>query len=75
MQGSNYRCQFGSKENQKIAISGILVERAINRIKNYKILKSFLPITVPRSCGDIIRTCAGLCDVKPFLFKNYTTME
>ena len=63
------------KKTKKIANLRIHVERAINRIKSYRILKSVLPITVLHSCDDIIRTCAGLCNLKLLLFKNSTTTE
>ena len=62
--------QFGSKELLRIHVKG-----AINRIKSYRILKSVLPITVVHSCDDIVRTCAGLCNLKSLLFKNSITAE
>ena len=57
------------RKTKKIANLRIHVERAINRIKSYKILKSVLPIARLHNCDDIIRTCAGLCNLKPLLFK------
>ena len=57
------------RKTKKIANLRIHVERAINRIKSYKILNSVLPIAGLHSCDDIIRTCAGLCNLKPLLFK------
>ena len=66
------------RKMKKIANLRIHVERAINRIKSYRILKSVLTVTVLHSCDDIIRTCAGMCNLKSFkivLFKNSTTTE
>ena len=63
------------RKTKKIANLRIHVERAINRIKSYRILKSVLLLTVLHSCDDIIRTCARLCNLKPLLFKNSTVTE
>ena len=63
------------RKTKKIANLRIHVERAVNRIKSYRVLKFVLPITVLHSCDDIIRTCDGLYKLKPLLFKASTTME
>ena len=63
------------RKTKKNANLRIHVERALNCITSYRILKSVLPLTMLHSCDDIIRTCAGLCDLKPLPFKNYTTTE
>ena len=63
------------RKTKKIANLRIHVERAINRIKSYRILKSVLLLTMLHSCDDIIRTCARLCNLKPLLFKNSTATE
>ena len=70
--GARIKSQMTNSELRKtkqIANLGIHEERAINRIKSYKILKSVLPITVLHSCDEIIRTCATLCNLKPLLFR------
>ena len=63
------------RKTKKIAKLRIHVERAVNRIKSYRVLKSVLPITMLHSCDGIIRTCDGLYKLKPLLFKTSTTME
>ena len=42
-----------------------IVERAINRIKSYRIIKTVLPITMLHHIDDIVRVCAALCNLKP----------
>ena len=42
----------------------IHIERAINRIKTYRILKTTFPITMVPHIDDIILTCAALCNLK-----------
>ena len=69
--GARIKSQMTNSELRKtkqIANLGIHEERAINRIKSYKILKSVLPIAGLHSCDDMISTCAGLCNLKPLLF-------
>lgn len=58
------------KKTKDIANLRIHVERAINRIKTYRILKSVLSITMLHHIDDIIRTCASLCNLKSLLFKS-----
>ena len=58
------------KKTSKVANLRIHVERAINRIKTYRILKSTLPITMSAHIDDIIRTCAALCNIKPQLIST-----
>ena len=47
----------------------IHVERTINRIKFFTILKATLPVTMINN-DDIILTCAALCNLKPKLIKT-----
>ena len=42
----------------------IHVERAINRIKNYRILKGTLPITMMQHVDEIVLVCAAFCNIK-----------
>ena len=53
------------KRTKDVANIRIHVERAINRIKTYRIFKSVLPITMLHHADDIVRTCAALCNLKP----------
>ena len=76
--GARIKSQITSsevKQTKKIANVTIHAERATNRIKSYRILKSLLLITVLHGCDGIIRTCAGLCNLKLLLFKNSATRE
>ena len=52
------------KHTKDVANIRIHVERAINRIKTYRIFKSVLPITMLHHADDIVRTCAALCNLK-----------
>ena len=58
------------KRTKDIANLRIHVERAINRIKTYRILKHTLPITMLQHADDIVRTCAALCNLKPLLIQK-----
>ena len=59
------------KKTKDIANLRIHVERAINRIKFYRILKSTLPITIMlHHLDDIVKTCATLCNLKPLLLNS-----
>ena len=70
--GAEIKSQITNSEVRKtknIANLRIHVERAIKRIKSYRILKSVLPLIVLHSCDDIIRTCAGQWNLKPYYLK------
>ncbi|KAG0445657.1 hypothetical protein HPB47_004672, partial [Ixodes persulcatus] len=51
-------------KTRRIASVRIHVERAINRIKTYRIFKSSLCITSRRTLSDMVFVCAGLCNLK-----------
>ncbi len=57
------------KKTKDVANLRIHVERAINRIKTFRILKSVLPITMLHHADDIVYTCAALCNLKPLLIQ------
>ena len=38
----------------------------INRLKNYRILKRFLPITMMQYVDEIVLVCAALCNIKMY---------
>ena len=70
--GARLKSQMTSREctkTKRVANLRIHVERAINRIKSYCILKNTLPITMLHHCDDILRTCAALCNLLPLLVK------
>ena len=58
------------KKTKEVANLRIHVERAINRIKFYRILKNVLPITMLQHIDDIVRSCAALCNLKPVLIRG-----
>jgi len=58
------------KRTKEIASLRIRIERAINRLKTYRILKTVLPITLLPLIDDIVRTCSALCNLKPPLIKE-----
>ena len=58
------------KKTKEVANLRIHVERAINRIKFFRILKGTIPVTMIQHVDDIILTCAVLCNLKPKLIKT-----
>ena len=52
-------------ETRRIAEVRIHVERAIGRIKNYRILQGGLPITLAASASQIFTVCAYLTNFSP----------
>ena len=53
------------KKTNDIANLRIHVERAINRIKFFQILKGVIPVTMLHHIDDIVLTCAALSNLKP----------
>ena len=68
--GARLKSQMTTQEVKKTkeVANRIHVERAIDRIKAFRISKSILPITMLHHCDDIILTCAALCNLKSLLF-------
>ena len=58
------------KKTKQVANLKIHVERAINRMNPFRIFKSVMPIIMIPHCDDIVKTCAGLCNLKPLLYKE-----
>ncbi|XP_057297669.1 uncharacterized protein LOC130628703 [Hydractinia symbiolongicarpus] len=70
--GARIKSQMTStecKNTKEIANLQIHVERAINRVKFYRILKTVLPITMRQHADDIVKACAALCNLKPRLIR------
>ncbi|XP_072142117.1 uncharacterized protein [Dermacentor andersoni] len=59
-------------ETRRIASLRIHVERAINRIKTYRIFKQVLPIKSRKYASKIVLVCAGLCNLKRPLINEQT---
>ena len=71
--GARTKSQMTTSECQKtkhIANLRIHVERAINRLKTFRILKSTLSLTMLPHVDDIVHSCASLCNLKPVLVKS-----
>lgn len=60
-------------EGRKIASVRIHVERAINRIKNFSILKGSLPLTLVRMANQIVCVCCWLVNFQPVLVSPPTS--
>ena len=58
------------KKTKEVANLRIQVERVINRIKMFRILKVTIPMTMIQHVDDIILTCAALFNFKPKLIKT-----
>lgn len=56
-------------ETKKIANLRIHVERAIQRIKQFRILKNQMPLTHLPLIDDVVLTCAALCNLYEHLVK------
>ena len=72
--GARVKSQFTTTEcgkTKEVANLRIHVERAINRLKEYKILKNTLPINMLPLADEIIRTCAALINFQPPLIRKY----
>ena len=72
--GARTKAQMTTTEcikTKHIANLRIHVERAINRIKTYRILKTVLPITMLHHIDDIVLVSAALCNLKPLLINNH----
>ncbi|XP_049514035.1 uncharacterized protein LOC125941127 [Dermacentor silvarum] len=65
--------QLTNKEvtsTRRIASIRIHVERAINRLKTYRIFKQALPIRSKKTISKMVFVCAGLCNFKSDLIKK-----
>lgn len=55
---------------RRVASLRIHVERAINRIKTYRLLKGTLLIKHKKCLGVIVTVCAGVCNLKGPLIRD-----
>jgi len=53
------------KETRRIANVRIDIERAIERVKNFRILQGVMPINMLHQGTDILKICAGLSNLLP----------
>ena len=63
-------CDDECHKTKEVANLRIHVERAINRMKEFKTLKNIIPINMLPLADDIVRVCAALCNVQPLLIKQ-----
>ena len=71
--GARVKSQMTVEECEKtkaIANLRIHVERAINRMKTFRLLEGTLPLTILPYADDIVRTCAAICNIQPPLIKT-----
>ena len=64
------RAQTKIQKTKQIRNLRIHVERAINRIKNYRIRKRALAITMMQHFAEIVLVCAALCCIKNVLIET-----
>ncbi|XP_046578747.1 uncharacterized protein LOC124286417 [Haliotis rubra] len=57
-------------ETRRIASVRIHVERAIARLKSYRILNQVLPLNSVQKLDKIVKVCAVLCNLRPELIKD-----
>ena len=60
----------GVQITKEMANLRIHVKREINRIKDYRILKLTLPITMMQHADEIVLVCAALCNIKYELYQT-----
>ena len=60
------------KESQTIASVRIHVERAIQRVKRFRILRNEIPLTLHGSINQIWTVCCLLCNLMPPLIQKDT---
>ncbi|KAJ8030934.1 Protein ALP1-like [Holothuria leucospilota] len=65
--GNRQMTRSNVKQTKKVANLRIHVERAINRLKDFKILSGTLPISLIPQADDIITICAALTNLLPDL--------
>ena len=58
------------KRGQDIAKARIHVERAIERVKRFRIFNSVIPLTMKDVLDDIVLVCAALTNLMPPLIQN-----
>ena len=58
------------RKTKEVANLRIHVERAINRLKTFRILKNTFPLTMLPLANDIVRLCAAICNIQPPLIKG-----
>ncbi|XP_004208234.1 uncharacterized protein LOC101240893 [Hydra vulgaris] len=71
--GARVKSQMTASECKKttdVANLRIHIERAVNRIKTFRILKNVLPISMLHHMDDMILSCAALCNLNPALIKK-----
>ncbi len=71
--GARAKSQMTTTEcslTKEVADLRINVERAINRLKTFRILKNTLPLTMLPLAYDIIHTFAAICNIQPKLIKD-----
>ena len=71
--GARVKVQMTLKECKKtkeVANLGVHVQRTINRLKEFKILKNLVPINMLPHVHSIVKTCAALCNLQSHLINE-----
>ncbi|XP_078662112.1 uncharacterized protein LOC144906066 [Branchiostoma floridae x Branchiostoma belcheri] len=68
-QGKRQMTRSKVGQTKQVANLRIHVERAINRLKDFKILEGTFPITLLPAADDIVTVCAALVNLQPDLIK------
>ena len=71
--GARVKSQFSTDQctmTKEIANLRIHVERAINRLKTFRILKTTFPLTMLPLADDIVRVCAVICNIQRPLIRD-----
>jgi hypothetical protein len=70
MKGRSQLSEKETVESRRIASVRIHVERAIARLKNYRILNTTVPVKSLKKLDKIISVCAALCNMQGDLIKG-----
>ena len=60
------------EKTKEVANLRIHVERAINRLKEFNILKNVVPINMLTHADSIVKTCAALCKLQSHLINEFS---
>ena len=68
--GKSQMTSAAVKKTKRIANHRILIEQVIGRLKNFKILKNEIPVSLIGHIDDIATVCATLCNLKEPFYKT-----
>lgn len=68
--GKDQLSEEGVTETRRIATVRIHVERAIRRLKVFRILSQIVPVTSAKKLSDYLIGCAALVNFRSYLIKD-----